>query len=166
MAFEKNEYTLRVFTDFSKVFDTASHSLLQGSYSSYDTNDRNYAWIKSYPLNRISVVISEYHLVKYGVPKGFILGPRLFMLNVNDLKNASSFLNTVMFEEDTNLFYTRSNIQKLFSMVNEELGSINQYPTSNKLSLNAKKKIFFFFSINSVKKVTSHLMLLTKVNHQ
>ena len=77
--------------------------------------------------------------MKCGVPQGSILGPLLFLFYVNNLKNVSSALDLNMFPDDTNLFYTHSNIQKLFSTVNEELASINQWFNSNKLSLNAKK---------------------------
>ena len=65
--------------------------------------------------------------------------PMVFLLYVNDLRNESSVLDPIMFADDTNLFYTHSNIQKLFSTMNEELASINQLFTSNKLSLNATK---------------------------
>ena len=71
-------------------------------------------------------------------------------------KNASSVLDRIMFADDTNLFYIHSNIQKLFSMMNEELASINQWFTSNKLSLIAKKQNIPA-SINQVKKMTSLL---------
>ena len=68
-----------------------------------------------------------------------------FLLYLNDLKNASSVLDPIMFADGNNLFYTHSNIQKLFSTMKEELASINQWFTSNKLSLNAEKtKIFLF----------------------
>ena len=50
-----------------------------------------------------------------------------------------------MFADDTNLFYTHSNIRKLFLTVNEELASINQWFTSNKVSLNAEKTKYSFF---------------------
>ena len=82
--------------------------------------------------------------MKCGVPQGSILGRLLLLLYVNDHNNASSVLDPIMFADDTHLFYTHSNIQMLFSTVNEELVSINQWFTSNKLSLNAKKMLFLF----------------------
>ena len=88
---------------------------------------------------------TECCVVKCGVPQGSILGPLLFLLYVNDLKNASSVLDPIMFADDTNLFYTNSNMQKLLSTMNEELASINQWFTSNKLSLNPKKTKYSFF---------------------
>ena len=67
------------------------------------------------------------------------------ILYVNDLTNASFVLDPIMLADDTNLLYTHSNIQKLFSTMNEKLASINQWFTSNKLSLNAKKTKYSFF---------------------
>ena len=93
--------------------------------------------------------------MKYGVPQGSISGQLLFLLYVN-FKNASSVLHPIMIADDTNLFYTHSNIKKLFAMMNEELASIHQWLTSNTLSLNAKKQNISV-SRNPVKKMTSLL---------
>ena len=171
-AFKKNKYTLGVFIDLSKAFNTVDHSILLKKLELYGITCRNYAWIKSYLSNRLQYIQvdencrTEYCVVKCGVPQGSILGPLLFLLYDNDLKNASSVLDPIMFADDTNLFYTHSNIQKLFSTMNEELASINQWFTSNKHSLNAKKTKYSCFHKPS-KKDDIPLMLpkLTISNH-
>ena len=120
-TFEKNYYTLGVFIDLSKALDTVDHSILLRKLESYGITGRNYAWIKSYLSNRLQYIQvdencrTEYCVVKCGVS---ILGPLLFLLYVNDLKNASSVLDPIMFGDDTNLFYTHSNMKKLFSTMN------------------------------------------------
>ena len=105
-------------------------------------------------------------MVKCGVPQGSILGPLLFLLYVNDLKNASSVLDPIIFADDTSLFYTHSNIQKLFLTMNEELASINQWFTSNKLSINNKKTKYSCFHKPSEKDdIPLRLPKLTVSNH-
>ena len=121
-----------MFIDLSKAFDTVDHSILLRKLELYGITGRNYAWIKSYHSNRLQYIQvdencrTEYCVVKCGVPQGSILGALLFLLCVNDLKNASSVPDPIMLADDTNFFYTHSNIQKLFSTMNEELASINQ----------------------------------------
>ena len=46
----------------------------------------------------------ELETITCGVPQGSILGPVLFLLHVNDLKNASNLLDPIMFADDTKLF--------------------------------------------------------------
>ena len=46
---------------------------------------------------------SNTKLIKYGVPRGSILGPLLFIIYVNDIKSVSNKLFTILFADDTSV---------------------------------------------------------------
>ena len=50
-----------------------------------------------------------------------------------------------MFADDTNLFFSHSNIETLFSTVNIELRKLTEWFKANKLSLNSDKTKYTFF---------------------
>lgn len=64
-----------------------------------------------------------------------------FLMYANDPSSASYLLNTIMFSDDTNLFFEHSYIKVLFSTVNRELQNINEWFIRNKLSLNVQNEI-------------------------
>ena len=98
----------------------------------YGIKEINLLWFKRYLENRkqftkYNILSTSYKSIICGVPQGSILGPQLFLIYVNDLHEASSILDSIMFEDDTNLFYSHQNIDNLFSTVNLELQCINQW---------------------------------------
>ena len=93
--------------------------------------------------------------MKCGVLQGYILGPILFLLYINDFQVASDRLDPIMFADDTNLFYSKKDINTAFLKVNDELQKINECFIYNKLSLNVKKKANTRFSTNLTKKAIS-----------
>ena len=61
-------------------------------------------------------------------------------LYINDLYLASNILEPIMFADDTNLFYSHSNIKTLFNTVNLELNKLNEWFKTNQ----TKPSIHFF----------------------
>ena len=82
---------------------------------------------------------TEKATVTCGGPQGSISWPLFFLLYVNDLHNASNILNPIMFAEDTNLFFSHSDINVLFEKMNKELPNVSNWFNANKLSLSVIK---------------------------
>ena len=75
-SFERNQYTLGVFIDLSKAFDTVNHSVLIKKLQMYGIRGINLAWFCSYLANR-KQYISLGHDLKTGT-QNFLCGvPRL-----------------------------------------------------------------------------------------
>ena len=149
-SFKKNKFTLHVFIDLSKAFDTVNHNILLNKFSFYGIKNNSLKWFSSYLSDRkqyvqTSVFKTTNLNVVCGVPQGSILGPLLFILCVNDLCRVSNILEPIMFADDTNLFFSPRNIKELFLNVNSERSKIIQWFNANKLSLNKSKTKYTLF---------------------
>ena len=165
-SFEKGEYTLGVFIDLSKAFDTVDHTILIEKLQYYGIKGTNLEWLKSYLRNRKQYIHSEGVAkqlldIKCGVPQGSILGPLLFLIYVNDFNKASNLLRHIMFADDTNLFLADKNINILFNNMNIELQKVSSWFKSNKLSLNINKTKWTIFHPAAKKRLINELPSLT-----
>ena len=51
-SFERNQFTLSIFIDFSKVFDTVDNKILISKLKNYGVTGNNLKWFESYLNNR------------------------------------------------------------------------------------------------------------------
>ena len=150
-AIDKGKHGVGVFVDLRKAFDTVNHDILLEKMKSYGIRGISLELIKSYLSNRQQYVTygnknSKLIKIQCGVPQGSILGPTLFLLYINDIKNVSKLLKFIIFADDTNIFYSNENIEILEATINTELEKLAYWFKANKLSLNVGKTSFILFS--------------------
>ena len=62
--------------------------------------------------------------------------PLLFLLYINDIYKSSSLFAFYLFADDTSIILANNNLKELETLVNRELGNVNEWLKANKLSLN------------------------------
>ena len=150
-SMDNKNFTVGVFIDLAKAFDTVNHRILLDKLKYYGLRGTTNDWFKSYLENRKQFVVinktsSNLSTITCGVPQGSILGPLLFILYFNDLNTVSDVIRTIMFADDTNLFITGKNLDEIKIQLNEKLKTISLWFQTNLLSLNVSKTSYIIFT--------------------
>ena len=131
-----------VYLDFSKAFDRVDHHILASKLQTYGVKDPLLGWIKEFLHDRQMEVkvrgsFSDPILVGCGVPQGSVLGPRLFLVFVNDLaeKIFSPFL---LFADDIKI-WREMNSESDYKALQTDLDTVQNWSITNHMPLNSEK---------------------------
>lgn len=140
--------------DFTKAFDKMPHSLLLKKLSSLGLNESIIKWLGSYLKSRTFVIRFEGHIseecfrASSGVPQGSSLGPLLFVIFIDDIKNFISAKFQV-YADDLKIYHQINNITDC-EVLQRNVNRVVQWAKANHMPLNLNK--------------TKHICLSRKTN--
>ena len=153
---ENNKFTVSLFLDLSKAFDSLKHSTLLDKMEIYGIRGNAYSWFNSY-LNQRQLrakcrtstgnsEVSRNYDIAYGMPQGSCLGPLLFIIFCNDLKLHLTYLSCIQYADDTTLYATGKSLRLIECEINHDLKVVSDWFRANKLNLNVAKTVCMVFS--------------------
>ena len=121
-----------MFCDLSKAFDVIDHKILLQKLRAYGLRGIVNTWFENYLTGRTQFVEIENqrsplkHLL-FGVPQGFILGPLLYVMYVNDICKTCDH-QMLSFADDTTIYMSNSDLDLLYEYANNGVHSLFNWP--------------------------------------
>ena len=131
-----HKHICTVFFDYSKAFDTIPHSFLLQNLQNYGVHKQILRWLIHYLCSRTQYVCvngssSDILPVSSGVPQGSVLGPRLFIIYIDDITDLQLSDGSMTLFADDIILYRPICTPADYSLLQLDIDDICTWTTNN-----------------------------------
>ena len=155
IAIKNKQSVIVAYIDYSKAFDTVSHTKLLSKLTAYGISGRLLSWIAGFLSNRtqqtrVGSTLSNVASLVSGVVQGSVIGPLLFLLFINDVVDlfTDNRCACKLYADDLKI-YTNIELSDGVSVLQSKLDELNKWSEQWQLSISHKKTNIMLMSLHN-----------------
>ena len=160
-AINEGNYVILLSVDLRKAFDVIRHDILIDKLEHIGIKDFMLKWFQSYLSERphqtlANGSLSDNLISQSGVPQGSSLGPLLYLIYINDIKQLFPDNHLNIFADDTCLISLASDLKEAVNDMNNKLRELDNFLSANGLKINESKTEFMLLKPKGKKIIDSY----------